>query len=120
MLMTRIITAAHCCCGAHSDPRVGRCCRRYSAGGRFGGIAAWELARCFPSLKAFPGKEVTLGLSLVLVLCFYACLTGAACGSGGFPLVVLFIHLLLYNVIENTIDSVGSMVFVPCVRDRAS
>jgi phosphatidate cytidylyltransferase len=78
-----------------------------------GGIAAWELARSFPSLKSFPRKETTLVLGLALVACFYALPYRALPAVlVGFPLVVLVLHLLLYNVVENTIDSVGSMTFV--------
>jgi phosphatidate cytidylyltransferase len=114
MLVTRIISAAIAAAVLIPTLIWGRVAGVTLLVAVFGGIAAWELARCFPSLKSFPGKEITLILSLALVACFYALPYRALPAVlVGFPLVVLFIHLLLYNVIENTIDSVGSMVFVP-------
>jgi phosphatidate cytidylyltransferase len=114
MLLTRIITAAIAAAVIIPTLVWGRVTGVALLVAVFGGVAAWELARCFPSLKPFPGKELTLALGLVLVICFYTLPYRALPAVlVGFPLVVLVIHLLLYNVIENTIDSVGSMVFVP-------
>lgn len=114
MLLTRIITAA-IAAGVIIPLLVwGRALGVTVLVAVFSGIAVWELAKCFPSLKNFPGKEMTLVLGLALVLCFYALPYRALPAVlVAFPLVVLVLHLLFYNVIENTIDSVGSMVFVP-------
>jgi len=79
----------------------------------FGGTAIWELSTNLSGLKRFPGNALTLALGLVLVLAFYAFpLRFVWTAVVWLPLVVLLLHLFLYNVIENTIESETQMIFV--------
>ncbi len=78
----------------------------------FGGIALWELARSLPALKSPPGWELTVALGLGMVVAFYACPPGALMAALiWLPLVVLLIHLFLYERIERTVDSASQMLF---------
>lgn len=80
--------------------------------GVFGGIALWELARSLPSLKSPPGKELTFVLGIAMVLAFYLCQPRALIGAlVWFPLLVLVIHLFLYETIDRTVDSASQMIF---------
>lgn len=77
------------------------------------GVAFWELSRSLPGLKERPSRWLTLILGLVVVGAFYtlpyrAVLAVVVC----LPLVVVVLHLFLYNLIENTVDSASQMIFV--------
>lgn len=76
-------------------------------------IAFWELSSSLPGLKSRLSRWLTLILGLAVVGAFYALPYRAApavvvC----FPLVVVAIHLFLYNFIENTVDSASQMILV--------
>ncbi len=78
------------------------------------GIAVWELSRSLPGLKGFPRPQLTLLLGLAIVAAFYVFPYKAIPAVlVWFPLVVVLLHLLLYNVIDNTVESVGQMIFAP-------
>jgi phosphatidate cytidylyltransferase len=80
----------------------------------FSGIAVWELSRSLPGLKGFPRPQLTLLLGLAIVAGFYVFSYKAVpVVLVWFPLVVVLLHLLLYNVIENTVESVSQMIFAP-------
>ncbi|HMK35574.1 MAG TPA: phosphatidate cytidylyltransferase [Desulfomonilaceae bacterium] len=113
MLVTRILTAAIAVAVLVPVLLWGRACGVTLLVAVCSGVAVWELARCFPGLKTALGKYLTLVLGLAIVACFYVLPYRALPAVlVGFPLVVLLIHLLLYNVIENTIESIGSMTFI--------
>lgn len=79
----------------------------------FSGIGVWELSRNLPGIKDAPRKELALTLDVALVAAFYLFpLNATPAVVVFFPLVVLLIHLFLYNVIDNTIDSSSQMIFV--------
>jgi len=79
----------------------------------FGTIAVWELSGKFSGLAAFPRRAMTLLLSLAVVAAFHSfSLAGVAAVVVWLPLIVLLIHLLLYNVVENTIESSSQMIFI--------
>ncbi|MEW6349522.1 MAG: phosphatidate cytidylyltransferase [Thermodesulfobacteriota bacterium] len=77
----------------------------------FGGIALWELANGLAALKSGPGRWITPLLGVLIVGLFlvvpYRALPAVLVF---FPLLVLILHLALYHVIENTIESTAEMV----------
>jgi len=76
------------------------------------GIALWELVRALKGLAGNRRQGVALGLGLALVASFYAVPFRAVPALlAGFPLLVILLHLFLYDFIENTIESSSLMVF---------
>jgi phosphatidate cytidylyltransferase len=114
MLLTRIITAAVAVAILVPVVVWGRVQGVAVLVAVFSGIAVWELARSLPGLKGFPRQQLTLLLGLAIVAAFYALPYKAVPAVlVWFPLLVVVLHLLLYNVIENTVESVGQMIFAP-------
>ncbi len=77
------------------------------------GLGVWELSSQLPGLKASPRKELAVGLSVALIaaLCWFP-VQAVPAVVVWLPLLVLLIHLFLYNVIENTVESASGMIFV--------
>jgi phosphatidate cytidylyltransferase len=76
-------------------------------------VAFWELARSLPGLKSRLSTWLTIVMGLAVVGAFYllphrAVPAVVVC----FPLVVVAVHLFLYNFIENTVDSASQMILV--------
>ncbi len=114
MLLTRVITAAVAIAVLVPVLIWGRVEGVAVLVALFSGVAVWELARNFPGLKGFPRQELTLALGLAIVAAFYVFPYKAVPAVlAWFPLVVIVLHLLLYNVIENTVESIGQMIFAP-------
>lgn len=77
------------------------------------GLGVWELASQVPALKASPRKELALVLGVAVIVALYRLPVEAfPAVVVGLPLLVLLIHLFLYNVIENTVESASEMIFV--------
>ncbi len=75
-------------------------------------LALWELCTNMPGLKGSHSVWLAIGLGLVIVALFYLLpFTSLLLVPALLPLVVLIIHLLLYDVIENTVESASQMVF---------
>jgi phosphatidate cytidylyltransferase len=76
-------------------------------------IGVWELSRNLPAIKTSPGKELTVTMAAVVVMAFAVLPAGSVPAIVvWFPLAVLLLHLFLYNVIDNTVDSTAQMIFV--------
>ena len=77
------------------------------------GVAFWELSRSLPGLSSRLSRGLTLILGLAVIGAFYALPYRAVPAVVvGFPLLVVALHLFLYNFIENTVDSASQMIFV--------
>ena len=77
------------------------------------GIAFFELARSLPGLRSRLSTWLTLVLGLAVIAAFYALPYRAVPAViVSFPLVVVAVHLFLYNSIENTVDSASQMILV--------
>jgi phosphatidate cytidylyltransferase len=77
------------------------------------GLAAWELATVLPTVAASPCRELTIGLTLLIVFAFAAVPSeGAMAIMAAIPFVVLVLHLVLYHRVENTVSSAAEMAFV--------
>jgi phosphatidate cytidylyltransferase len=72
----------------------------------------WELSTSFNDLKSGSGKWITPFLGVLVVVAFWG-LPYAQVFSAVvfFPLLVLVLHLLLYHVIEKTVESASEMIF---------
>jgi phosphatidate cytidylyltransferase len=114
MLLTRIITAAVAVGILVPVLVLWRVAGLAALVAFFAGIAVWELSRSLPGLKSFPRQQLTVVLGLAIVGAFYVFPYKAVPAVlVWFPLIVVILHLLLYNVIENTVDSIGQMIFAP-------
>ncbi len=80
----------------------------------FSTIAAWELVRCFPAIKTAYSKVIVilLGIGCVAGFTFLPYRSIPAILTW-LPLLVLLIHLFLYNRIQDTIESASQMAFIP-------
>lgn len=75
------------------------------------GVALWELVRTLKGLVGGWRQRLTLGLGLALVAAFYVVpFRAVPAVLVGFPLLVILMHLFLYNFFENTIESCSLMV----------
>jgi len=76
-------------------------------------LAVWELTASMPGLKAGPSRIITLLLGLAVVLAFYRLpLAAVAAVVVWLALIIVILHLILYGLIENTVDSAGQMLLV--------
>jgi phosphatidate cytidylyltransferase len=79
----------------------------------FASISVWELAGNLSALKSPRGKCLALVLGLLTVLGFYALSYRGVCALlAWYPLLILLIHLFLFQVIEDTVDSIVGLIFV--------
>jgi phosphatidate cytidylyltransferase len=80
----------------------------------FSTISAWELARCFPAIKTWYSRSIVIALGIGCVAGFrflpYAMIPAVLVWL---PLLILLLHLFLYNHIRDTIESAGQMAFIP-------
>jgi phosphatidate cytidylyltransferase len=77
------------------------------------GLGVWELSSQMAGLKAFPRKELAVGLNIAVVACLFGLpIQAMQSVVVWLPLLILLIHLVLYNVIDNTVESAGEMMFV--------
>ncbi|MBI4962607.1 MAG: phosphatidate cytidylyltransferase [Desulfomonile tiedjei] len=77
------------------------------------GVAFGELSRSLPGLQSRLSRWLTFILGLAVIGAFYALPYRAVPAVVVFfPLVVVALHLFLYNFIENTLDSASQMIFV--------
>jgi phosphatidate cytidylyltransferase len=77
------------------------------------GVAFWEMSRSLPGLKSRLSTWLALIVGLGVVGAFYALpLRAVPAVVVCVPLVVVAIHLFLYNFIENTVDSASQMILV--------
>jgi phosphatidate cytidylyltransferase len=77
------------------------------------GLGVWELCSHLPALKTSPRRELALGLSVAVVVALYRLpMQAIPAVVVGMPLLVLLIHLFLYNVIDDTVESASQMSFV--------
>ncbi|MGC8604527.1 MAG: phosphatidate cytidylyltransferase [Desulfomonilaceae bacterium] len=76
-------------------------------------IGAWELATNLPGLGSYSSKTVLMFIVASILILFYVCPIIAVPAIVVFvPLVILGIHLFLYNVIDNTVESASQAIFV--------
>lgn len=76
-------------------------------------IAAFELSRNLSSLKVSPGRELTLALCIGIALAFsWLPVPGIPALIVLLPLLILLLHLFLYNVIDQTMESAAHMALV--------
>jgi len=79
----------------------------------FGGFAAWELSRNLSALKTSPARELTILAGLGVVAALHSVPAAAVPAVVvGCPLLILFLHLLLYDSIKNTLESAPQMMLV--------
>jgi phosphatidate cytidylyltransferase len=79
----------------------------------FSAMAVWELTGNLPSLKPSLNRLLTLGLGLVAIMAFYRLSERALFAVVVWlPLLVMLLHLFLYDHIENTVESAVHMTFV--------
>ena len=79
----------------------------------FSAVAARELSRRLSALNTSPGKELVLALSVGVAAAFYFLPVPAVPAAVVWlPLLVLLLHLFLYNSIEQTTESSSQMIFV--------
>lgn len=79
----------------------------------FSSMAVWELSGNLPSLKPPLNRMLTLTLGLFAVVAFCRLPESALFAVVAWlPLLVLLLHLFLYDRIENTVESVVHMAFV--------
>jgi phosphatidate cytidylyltransferase len=79
----------------------------------FSAVAVWELSGNLPALKSVPNRALTLCLGLLVLAAFYRLSERALFAVVVWvPLLVMVVHLFLYNHIENTVESAASMTFV--------
>lgn len=79
----------------------------------FSAIAAVELSRRLSALETSPGKELVMALSVGVAAAFYFLPVRAVPAAVVWlPLLVLLLHLFLYNTIEQTTESSFQMIFV--------
>ena len=77
------------------------------------GVAVWELTRHIPCLKGTLPLVLNLALGVALVAALYvAPFVAVPAVLVGFPLLVLILHLFLYNVIETTVESSAFTILV--------
>ena len=75
-------------------------------------VGTWELASKLPGLRSNYSKVLAILFSASILFLFYICPIRAIPAIVVFaPLVILGIHLFLYNVIENTIESASQIIF---------
>jgi phosphatidate cytidylyltransferase len=79
----------------------------------FSVMAVWELTGNLPPLKSSLNRLLTLGLGLLGIAAFYWLSERALFAVVAWlPLLVMLLHLFLYNHIENTVESAVHMTFV--------
>jgi phosphatidate cytidylyltransferase len=79
----------------------------------FCAVAICELSGNLSALKTPLGRNLTLVVGFAIIGGFYFLPAHAVLAVVAvFPLAVLLLHLFLYNVIENTVESVVQMIFV--------
>ena len=75
-------------------------------------VAVWELASKLSGLRGIFAKSLLMIFTITILLLFCVVpITAIATVVVFCPLLILAIHLFLYNVIENTIESVSQMIF---------
>jgi phosphatidate cytidylyltransferase len=78
----------------------------------FTAAGLWELSTSLNDLKSGLGKWITPALGVLVVTAFWALPYAQVFSVVVFlPLVVLVLHLLLYHVIDNTVESASGMIF---------
>ncbi len=76
-------------------------------------LGVWELSVKLSALNAPPSKYLLMGINgIFLIAAALLPLHAAPPLIVALPLVVLFSHLLLFNVIEDTVNSVSQSIFV--------
>jgi phosphatidate cytidylyltransferase len=76
-------------------------------------IAVWELAGHIPCLRRGLPCAINLALGLAVVAAMYAVpFVAVPAVLVGLPLLVLILHLFLYNVIESTVESSAFTILV--------
>jgi phosphatidate cytidylyltransferase len=74
-------------------------------------VALWELCMGLSALKSALNRWLTLAIGLAVVGGFYVCpIKDSLAVAALFPLLVLVVHLALYKVIENTVESASQMM----------
>lgn len=77
------------------------------------GVAMWELARNLPGIKDPLRILLTIAIGLPILFAInYVPLQAFPAIIVFLPLLVILIHLLLYGLIKNTLDSACQMIFV--------
>lgn len=75
-------------------------------------VGTWELGSRLPGLRwSLSGPLLILLAVIILLLFFFSPLTLIPAVVVFVPLVILAIHLFLYNFIDNTIESASQMLF---------
>lgn len=78
-----------------------------------GSVAVWELTQHLAAVRPWPSRIITLFLGLGVVWAFYRLpLAAVPAVVVWLPLIVIILHLALYRVIEDTVDSIGQMLLV--------
>ncbi len=81
----------------------------------FGSVAVWELSRNLPALRSSPAAQITVLTFLSLVAAFHVfSIYGVVAAVVLLPLLILFLHLFLFNTLEQTVESSTQMIFT-CV-----
>lgn len=76
-------------------------------------LAVWEIADKLPAVRQSPSRELIVALNLLTVAALTLLPLGASSAVFvALPLVVLSIHLFLFNVVKDTIGSVTQSVFI--------
>ena len=79
----------------------------------FAGMAVWELSGNLAALKSSLNRRLALGLGMLGIASFYWLPERALFAVVAWlPLLVIVLHLFLYNHIENTVESAVHMTFV--------
>jgi phosphatidate cytidylyltransferase len=113
MLLARVITAAAIIVVIVPVLILGKLEGTVALVAVFCAAAMWELSGNLEAIKKTLARALTLVVGFAVIAGFYFLPPRAALAVVvGCPLVVLLLHLFLYNVIENTVESVIQMIFV--------
>ncbi len=76
-------------------------------------LGVWELSNKLTAARTSPSREFIVGLNIVAVAALSCLPLGAVPAVVvGTPLIILLIHLFLFNVVRDTIDSVAQSTFI--------
>jgi phosphatidate cytidylyltransferase len=76
-------------------------------------LGVWELANKLTAARTSPSRELIVGLNVVTVAALsYFPLGAVPAVVVAVPLIILLIHLFLFNVVKDTIDSLTQSTFI--------
>ncbi len=79
----------------------------------FASIGAWELANNLSSFKTLSSRLMAVSFGILIVAMFYWVPIGyVPAVMALFPLLAVLLHLFLFKMIENTVESMTQVIFI--------